>query len=68
MAGTIYHVSTRENDGREWKVCIQGSTKVIKLFSTQNEALAYASSLCKNKNDGSYVVLHGLDGKIRKIK
>ena len=65
-AKTIYHVSKRENDGREWKVFIQGSTKVIKLFGTQLEALNYAKSLCKNKDDGSYVLLHGLDGKIRK--
>ena len=64
---TIYHVSKRENDGREWKVFIQGSTKVIKLFGTQKEALEYAQELCKNKNDGSSVVLHGLDGKIRKF-
>lgn len=63
---TIYHVSKRENDGREWKVFIQGSTKVIKLFATQKEALDYALQLCKNKNDGSVVHLHGLDGKIRK--
>ncbi len=67
MAKTIYHVSKRDNDGREWKVFIQGSDKVIKLFKTQKEALEYAESLCKNKNDGSTVMLHGLDGKIRKI-
>lgn len=63
---TIYHVTKRENDGREWKVFHQGSEKVIKLFSTQKEALEYANQLAKNKNDGSYVLLHGLDGKIRK--
>ncbi len=66
MAKTIYHVSKRENNGREWKVFIQGSTRVIKLFDTQAEALAYAKNLCKNKNDGGAVMLHGLDGKIRK--
>ena len=66
-AKTVYHVSKRENDGREWKVFIQGSNKVIKLFDTQADALAYAKSLCKNKDNGSYVVLHGLDGKIRKF-
>ena len=67
-AKTVYHVSKRDDkDGcREWKVFIQGSTKVIKLFDTQKEALDYALQLCKNKDDGSYVVLHGLDGKIRK--
>ena len=63
---TAYHVSKRDNDGREWKVFIQGSDKVIKLFETQKEALDYAKSLAKNKDDGSYVILHGLDGKIRK--
>ena len=64
---TTYHVSKRDNDGREWKVFIQESKKVIKLFGTQQEALDYAKALCKNKNDGSYVILHGLDGKIRKF-
>ena len=65
---TAYHVSKRDDKegSREWKVFIQGSTKVIKLFPTQKEALDYAVSLCKNKKDGSYVLLHGLDGKIRK--
>jgi hypothetical protein len=63
---TTYHVTKRENDGREWKVFIEGSNKVIKLFPTQLEALEYAKHLCKNKNNGSYVLLHGLDGKIRK--
>lgn len=63
---TCYHVSKRDNDGREWKVFIQGSKKVIKLFETQQEALDYAKNLCKNKADGSYVMLHRLDGKIRK--
>ena len=64
---TAYHGSKRDNDGREWKVFIQGSDKVIKLFDTQKEALDYAKSLAKNKDDGSYVLLHGLDGKIRKF-
>jgi hypothetical protein len=64
---TIYHVSKREGkDGREWKVFIQEGDKVIKLFSTQKEALDYAKKLAKNKNDGSSVQLHGLHGSIRK--
>ncbi len=63
---TVYHVTKRDNNGREWKVFIQGSNKVIKLFNTQAEALQYAKELCANKNDGSYVMLHGLDGKIRR--
>ena len=63
---TVYHVSKRDKNGREWKVFKQGSTKVIKLFGTQKEALDYAKSVAKNKADGSYVLLHGLDGKMRK--
>ena len=43
----IYHVSKRENDGREWKVFQAGSSKVIKLFPTQKEAEAYAKELVK---------------------
>ena len=65
--GTIYHVSKRENNGREWKVFIEKSAKPIKIFDTQAEALKFAQDLTKNKADGSYVVLHGLDGKIRKF-
>ncbi|MCR5786868.1 MAG: DUF2188 domain-containing protein [Acholeplasmatales bacterium] len=64
---TVYHVSKRDNDGREWKVFIEGSSKVIKLFKTQKEAFDYAKSLVKNKNDGSSVRLHGLDGKMKKL-
>ena len=64
---TIYHVSKRdEKDGREWKVFIQGSNKVIKLFDTQKEALSYARSLARNKNDGSSVQLHSVHAGIRK--
>ena len=66
---TVYHVSKRgeTRDDRVWKVFIQESDKVIKLFDYQEEALDYAKQLAKNKNDGSYVILHGLNGKIRKF-
>ena len=65
---TVYHVSKRgeTREDRVWKVFIQESNKVIKLFDYQDEALEYAKQLAKNKNDGSYVILHGLNGKIRK--
>ena len=61
----IYHVSKREKDGREWKIFIQGSDKVIKLCDTQEEALKIAKSFAKNDGNAT-VILHGLDGKIRK--
>ncbi len=64
--GTVYYVTKRENDGREWKVFIKGSDKVIKLFKTQKEALDYATELCRNKNDGSSIMMFGLDGKHQK--
>lgn len=66
---TVYHVSKRgeTREDRVWKVFIQESNKVIKLFDYQEEALDYAKQLAKNKNDGSYVILHGLNGKIRKF-
>ena len=60
----VYHVSKRE-DG-QWQVKFAGGEKAIKLFKTQKEALDYALKLCENKDDGSTVMLHGLDGKIRK--
>ena len=64
----VYHVSKRgeTREDRVWKVFIQESNKVIKLFDYQEEALEYAKQLAKNKKDGSYVILHGLNGKIRK--
>ena len=64
-----YHVSKREgSDGREWKVFIASSNKVIKLFPTQKEAEAYAKSLCAKRADGSNYIVHGLDGKMKKSK
>ena len=60
----VYHVSKRKEDS-QWKVFNAGSDKVIKLFKTQAEALDYAKTLAK-KQDGS-VMLHGLDGKLRKF-
>ena len=59
-----YHVSLNK-ETKKWKVFNAGSDKVIKLFDTQAEALKYAKELAK-KNDGS-VMLHGLDGKLRKF-
>lgn len=75
----IYHVSNRPDDNgkRRWAIFIQGRAdkgagekdKVIKYFSTQQEALDYALELEKNKKAKGIdvtVMLHGLDGKIRK--
>lgn len=61
----IYHVSKRDNDGREWRVFIQGSQTNIKICKTQAEALEFAKQYAKNHGNAT-VMLHGLDGKIRK--
>jgi|GEM_PF-4217154 len=66
----IYHVSQNKNQDSEhhkrWRIRRQGSQKTIKYFDTQKEALEVAKDLA-DSNDGS-VILHGLDGKIRRQK
>ena len=59
---TIYHVSKRDakEGGREWKVFIQSSDKVIKLFPTQKEALEYSKKMAENQ-DGK-VLVHNSKG------
>ena len=68
VKNSIYHVSQNKNDKSEhfkrWRIRLQGSKKTIKYYDTQKEALDYAKSLADN-NDGS-VILHGLDGRIRR--
>lgn len=64
----VYHVSQNKDSKSEhhkkWRVRKEGSNKTIKFFDTQLEAIGYAEELSKN-NDGS-VVIHKVDGKIRK--
>lgn len=63
-----YHVSQNKDDKSEffkqWRVRKEGSKKTIKYFPTQEEAIAYAKQLAKN-NDTN-IVIHKLDGTIRK--
>ena len=63
-----YHVSQNKEEGTEnfkkWRVRKEGSTKTIKFFDTQKEAIAYAEELAESA--GSSVVIHKLDGSIRK--
>lgn len=63
-----YHVSQNKdpkNDNyKKWRVRKEGSNKTIKYFDTQKEAIDYANELAAN-NEGN-VVIHKLDGKIRK--
>lgn len=63
-----YHVSQnkdpKSDKHRDWRVRREGSEKTIKYFSTQKEAIEYADSLASTA--GSSVVIHKLDGSIRK--
>jgi uncharacterized protein YdaT len=63
-----YHVSQnkdpKSDSYKKWRVRIEGSQKTIKFFDTQKEAIAHAEDLAKSA--GSSVVVHKLDGTIRK--
>lgn len=63
-----YHVSqnkdAKSNYYKQWRVRKEGSSKTIKYFETQAEAIDYAEDLA-DKNDSS-IVIHKLDGSIRK--
>lgn len=59
----IYHITLRQKDDK-WQVKKQNSTKAMKLFDTQLEAINYAKALAKN-NNGS-IRVHKLSGQIRK--
>lgn len=50
----VYHLNKRESDNK-WTVVFRGSKKVLKLFDTQKEAIAYVQVLCAN-NGGTYLI------------
>ena len=57
----VYHVSLRDDD--KWQVKLSKGDKAIKLFDKQSEAIAYANELAVHNGR---VVIHRVDGKIRK--
>ena len=59
-----YHVAHRA-DGK-WQVKFAKGEKAIKLFDTQEEAIAYAKKLTANR--GGNMTIHKKDGSIRKQK
>lgn len=63
-----YHVSQnkdpKSDSYRKWRVRKEGSNKTIKFFDTQKQAIEYAESLANTA--GSSVVIHKMDGSIRK--
>ena len=60
--GQKYHISIRE-DGK-WQVKGAKADKALKLFDTQKEAIAYAKVVAGNQEGN--IVIHKVDGKIRK--
>ncbi len=63
-----YHVSQNKDEDsdnfKKWRVRKEGSTKTIKFFDTQKEAIEFAENLAESA--GSSVVIHKVDGSIRK--
>lgn len=58
-AKKVYHVSKRAEDGK-WVIKFAGGEKVIKIFGTKDEALAYADQLAENQ--GGTVLFHASKG------
>jgi len=63
-----YHVSQNKNPRsdsyRKWRIRKEGSNKTIKYYETQREAIEYADDLAETA--GTSVVIHKMDGSIRK--
>ena len=59
-----YHIALRE-DGK-WQVKLSKGGRALKLFRTQAEAIAFAKE--KAKNQDGHIIIHKVDGKIRKQK
>ena len=57
-----YHISLRVD--QKWQLKYSGSSKPIKLFNTQKEAIDYAKPLATKQK--ATLVIHRVDGKIRK--
>ncbi|NMA06031.1 MAG: DUF2188 domain-containing protein [Acholeplasmataceae bacterium] len=65
-----YHITqVKEKDSEfygMWRVRRSGSSKVIKHFKTQQEAIEHAKRYAKDNE--TKIVIHKRDGKIRKQK
>ncbi|MCU0105739.1 DUF2188 domain-containing protein [Acholeplasma vituli] len=63
-----YHISMNKDEKspyfKKWRVRKEGSTKTIKYFDTQKEAIDYAQGLAEKASTS--VVIHKVDGSIRK--
>lgn len=59
----VYHVSKQADSGK-WQVKLATGVKAIRLFDTQDEAIAYAKGLVKTM--GGSIRVHSVKGKMRK--
>ncbi len=63
-----YHVSMNKDEASEhykqWRVRKEHSDKTIKYFKTQKAAIDHAESLAESQ--GASVIIHKMDGSIRK--
>lgn len=65
-ATRVYHVVKRPEDNK-WAVKFAGGEKVIKLFNTQAEAVAYSKQMAENQ--GGKMLVHNSKGQNKgKIK
>ena len=66
----VYHITQVKDETSEfnkmWRVRRSGSTKVIKHFKTQKEAIEHAKRFARDNETN--IVIHKTDGKIRKQK
>lgn len=58
-----YHVISALTITDRWAVVPEGSVYALKVFSTQTEAVEYASKTASKKT--GEVVIHGKDGQVK---
>lgn len=63
-ATKTYHISKRKEDNR-WQVKAEGADKALKLFLTQDEAIAFAKKTAGNQD--ARIVIHKADGSFRRL-
>ena len=63
-ATKTYHISKRKEDNR-WQVKAEGADKALKLFLTQDEAIAFAKKTAGNQD--ARIVIHKEDGSFRRL-
>jgi hypothetical protein len=62
MVQRVYHISKQPTG--KWQVKLATGERAIKLFDTQEQAIAYAKALVKTQ--GGSIRVHSLTGKMRK--